>query len=54
MGLFDRFKKKKKERSPDKYDDLIPYVGISQRKFFMTTEDKEIGKMEKEIKNSPK
>jgi len=46
--MFERFKRKPR----DKYDELIPYTGISQREYVMSATEYEIKILRKEIKNS--
>lgn len=46
--MFERFRKKPR----DKYDELIPYLGISKREYMMAATEYEIKILRKKIENS--
>jgi len=45
----DKTKEESEHHPKDKYDEKIPYVEITKRRFIMTTKDDEISKMRKDI-----
>jgi len=51
-GVRDKAKEESESQFKDKYDEKMAYVGITERRFMMTTKDNEINKMRNDVEKN--